>query len=53
MTEKQIKMIYKYVIENGSKPLTRDEKEIIKQEIEKAKNYEELALVALQLIIKK
>lgn len=47
MTEEQIKFICKWIIDNGNRPLSKEEKEIIKQAIDKVKNIEELAAVAI------
>lgn len=47
MTEEQIKFICKWIINNGNRPLSKEEKEIIKQAIDKAKNIDELAALAV------
>lgn len=46
MTEEQIKMLCKWIIENKRKDLSPEEKEIIKQAVDKSKNIEELFLTA-------
>lgn len=45
MTEQEIKFICKLLIEQGKKPITVFEKELIKQAIDTAKNCEELLTV--------
>lgn len=47
MTEEQIKFLCKWLIENSSRPLTDQEKEILKQAVDSSKNWEELITVAL------
>lgn len=47
MTEEQIKLLCKWAIENRKQPLTDYEKEILKQAIDSAKNWEELIQVAV------
>lgn len=47
MTEEQIKILCKWIIENSSRPLTDLEKEALKQAIDSSKNWEELITVAL------
>ena len=47
MTEEQIKILCKRIIENSSRPLTDLEKEALKQAIDSSKNWEELITVAL------
>lgn len=37
MTEEQIKFICKWLIDNGNRPISKEEKEIIKQTIDKTK----------------
>ena len=50
MTEEQIKTLCKWIIDNGNRPLSDSEKELIKQAIDKAKNVEELTTVAIATI---
>lgn len=47
MTEEQVKLICKWIVENCNRPLTRLEKELIKQAIDNAKTVEELAGAAI------
>lgn len=47
MTEEQVKLICKWIIENSSRPLTDLEKEMLKQAIDSSKNLEELLTVAI------
>ena len=47
MTEEQVKLICKWLVENSSRPLTDLEKEMLKQAIDSAKNWEELLTVAI------
>ncbi len=46
MTEEQIKFLCKYCVENGNRPLTKEQKEILKQAIDNAKNMDELFNIA-------
>ena len=50
MIEEQIKTLCKWIIDNGNRPLSDSEKELIKQAIDKAKNVEELTTVAIAAI---
>lgn len=47
MTEEQIKFLCKLLIENSSRPLTDQEKEMLKQAVDSSKNWEELITVGL------
>ncbi len=47
MTEEQVKLICKWLVENSSRPLTDLEKELLKQAIDSSKNWEELLTVAI------
>ena len=47
MTEREIKEMCKWVIDNSNQPLTKTEKEIIKQAIDNAKSFNELLGIAL------
>ena len=47
MTEEQVKLICKWLVENSSRPLTDLEKEMLKQAIDNSKNWEELLTVAI------
>lgn len=46
MTEEQIKMLCRWIIENKRKDLSPEQKEIIKQAVDKSENIEELFLTA-------
>ena len=50
MTEQQIKELCKFAIENGKRPFTREQKEILKQAIENAESLEELLLIAFSTL---
>ena len=50
MTEEQLKLICKWIVENCNRPLSRQDKEIIKQAIDNAKTVEELAGVAIAIM---
>ena len=45
MTEEQIKIISKWMVDNANRPLTTAEKELLKEAIDKAKTIEEIVLV--------
>ena len=47
MSEEQIKILCKWLIENSSRPLTDLEKEALKQAVDSSKDWEELITVAL------
>ena len=47
MTEEQVKFICKWIVENCNRPLSKWDKELIKQAIDNAKTVEELANVAI------
>lgn len=50
MREEQLKFLCKWIIDNGNRPLSDKEKELIKQAIDKAKNVDELTAVAVARI---
>ncbi len=50
MTEKQIKFLCKWIVENSNRPLSKVEKEVIKQAIDQAKSIEDLLALALASI---
>ena len=52
MTEKQYKLLCKWMVENGNRPLSQSEKELIKQAIDNAKSPEEMVLSILALLPK-
>ena len=47
MTEQQIKQLCKLAIEGSNRPFTKQEKELLKQAIDKAQNWEELMTIAI------
>ena len=47
MTEQQIKFLCKLAVEKGNRPFTKTEKEMLKQAIDNANNWEELIAVAI------
>lgn len=47
MTEQEIKIICKQLVEQSNRPLTTAEKETIKQAIDKSENWGELLATAL------
>ena len=47
MTEEQVKFLCKWLIDNTSRPLSEQEKEVLKQAVDSSKNWEELITVAL------
>ena len=47
MTEQQIKLLYKLIVENNNRPFTPIEKETLKQGIDNAKSWEDLFAVAI------
>ena len=47
MTEEQIKLISKWIIENSSRPFTASEREALKQAVDDSRNWEELIAVAI------
>ncbi len=50
MTEEQLKFLCKWLVDNGNRPLSDKEKEVIKQAIDDSKNIEELTAVAVASI---
>ena len=51
MTEEQVKFLCKWMVDNGNRPLTEFEKELIKQAIENAKSPQEMVASILALLI--
>ena len=47
MTEQQIKQLCKLAIERSNRPFTEAEKELLKQAIDNARNWDELLAVAI------
>ncbi len=52
MTEEQYKFLCKWIVDNGNRPLSEMDKELIKQAIDNAKNPEEMVLSILELLSK-
>ena len=50
MNEQQIKLLYKLAVENSKRPFTDKEKELLKQAIDKAKNWDDLIAIALSTL---
>ena len=50
MTEEQVKFLCKWMVDNGNRPLTEFEKELIKQAIENAKSPQEMVISVLALL---
>lgn len=50
MTEEQYKFLCKWIVDNGNRPLSEMDKELIKQAIDNAKNPEEMVLSILELL---
>ena len=50
MTEEQVKFLCKWMVDNGNRPLTEFEKEVIKQAIDNAKSPQETAASILALL---
>ena len=47
MSEEQIKLLCKLVVEYGNRPFNREEKELLKQAINQSRNLDDLLLVAI------
>ena len=50
MTEEQVKLLCKWMVDNGNRPLTEFEKELIKQAIDNAKSPQEMVVSILALL---
>ena len=50
MTEEQVKLLCKWMIDNGNRPLTEVEKEVIKKAIDNAKSPQEMVMSVLTLL---
>ena len=50
MTEEQVKILCKWMVDNGNRPLTEFEKELIKQSIDNAKSAQEMVIAILTLL---
>lgn len=53
MTEEQYKFLCKWMVDNGNRPLSEMDKELIKQTIDNAKSPMEIVLSILALLSKK
>ena len=51
MTEEQVKFLCKWMVDKGNRPLTKFEKEIIKQAIDNAKSPQEMVVNVLALLL--
>ena len=47
MTEQQIKQLCKLAIEKSNRPFTKEEKELLKQAIDNAQNWDDLLTIAI------
>jgi hypothetical protein len=52
MTEEQYKFLCKWIVDNGNRPLSETDKELIKQAIDNAKSPAEIVLSILALLPK-
>lgn len=50
MTEEEIKFLCKYMVDNGDRPLSEPQKELIKKAIDEAKTPKEMVLSVLALL---
>ena len=50
MNEEQVKALCKWMVDNGNRPLTEFEKELIKQAIDNAKSPQEMVVSILALL---
>ena len=50
MTEQQIKLFCKLCIENSNRPFSKEQKELLKQAVDKATNLNDLAMVAYSVL---
>ena len=51
MNEEQVKALCKWMVDNGKRPLSEIEKEVIKQAIDKSKSPQEMVASVLALLI--
>ena len=49
MTEQQIKLFCKLCIENSNRPFSKEQKELLKQAVDKATNLNDLAMIVLSI----
>ena len=52
MNEQEIKAFCKLAIENSNRPFTKAEKELLKQAVDCANNWDELMAIALSTLFK-
>ena len=50
MTEEQVNLLCKWMVDNGNRSLTKFEKEIIKQAIDKSRSPQEMVVSVLALL---
>lgn len=50
MTEKEVKFLCKWIVENSNRPLHQIDKELIKQAIDNARTPEEMVLSVIALL---
>ncbi|MBO7048113.1 MAG: hypothetical protein J6W62_04310 [Spirochaetia bacterium] len=50
MNEQQIKLFCKLAIEKSNRPFTETEKELLKQAVDHAKNWDELFIIAISTL---
>lgn len=50
MIEEQVKLLYKWAVQNSNRPLTDMEKEIFKQAIDQSETVEELLKIAFTVM---
>lgn len=50
MTEENVKFLCKWMVDNGNRPLTEFEKDLIKQAIDNAKSAQEMVIAILTLL---
>ena len=49
MTEQQIKLFCKLCIENSNRPFSKEQKELLKQAVDKATNLNDLLMIVLSI----
>lgn len=49
MTEQQIKLFCKLCIENSNRPFSKEQKELLKQAVDKATHLNDLAMIVLSI----
>lgn len=53
MTEEQVKFLFKQAVEHSNRPLSKYDKELIKQAIDKSRTPDELLVTILTVLSKK